>query len=102
MAADEQSKRAILHYSLRRLKPRGKISRPNRSSTFLTSSVKEKRGKSGMETEQWVEQERAIWNVLPLHPQPQPLESFTSSLIRLPPATGLHSIPDLIPLLAPP
>ncbi len=55
-----------------------------------------------METEQWVEQERAIWNVLPLHPQPQPLESFTSYLIRLAEANGLQSIRELIALVGSP
>ena len=55
-----------------------------------------------METEQWVDQERAIWKVLPLHPHPQPLESFTSYLIRLAEANGLQSIRELIALVGSP
>lgn len=51
-----------------------------------------------METEQWVERERAIWNMLPLHPQPQPLESLTSYLIRLAETNGLQSIRELVAL----
>jgi len=42
-----------------------------------------------------MDQERAIWNVLPLHPQPQPLESMTSYLTRLAEANGLQSINEL-------
>ncbi len=48
-----------------------------------------------METELWIDQERAIWKVLPLHPQPQPLESMTSYLTRLAEANGLQSINEL-------
>src|SRR3989442_1292443 len=48
-----------------------------------------------METEQWVEQERSIWKQLPLHPQPQPLESFSSYIMRLTEANGLKSINEL-------
>src|SRR6266568_4235403 len=52
-----------------------------------------------METEQWVDRERAIWKVLPLHPHPQPLESFTSYLIRLTEANGFKSIYDIAVLV---
>ena len=52
-----------------------------------------------METEQWIDRERAIWKVLPLHPQPQPLESFTSYLIRLAEANGLQSFREIVALL---
>ncbi len=55
-----------------------------------------------METEQWVDRERAIWKVLPLHPQPQPLESFTSYLIRLAEANGFQSIRELVALVGSP
>lgn len=55
-----------------------------------------------METEQWVDRERAIWKVLPLHPQPQLLESFTSYLIRLAEANGLQSIRELVALVGSP
>ena len=55
-----------------------------------------------METEQWIDRERAIWKVLPLHPQPQPLESFTSYLIRLAEANGLQSICELVALVGSP
>jgi transcriptional regulator with XRE-family HTH domain len=55
-----------------------------------------------MGTEQWIDRERAIWKVLPLHPQPQPLESFTSYLIRLAEANGLQSIREIVALLGSP
>src|SRR5256885_2113505 len=87
-----------LHCSKKSLKQHGKISRQNRSPTFLTSSVKEKRGKPSMETGPWIDRERAIWKVLPLHPQPQPLESFTSYIMRLAEANGLKSINELATL----
>ncbi len=48
-----------------------------------------------MGTEPWIARERAIWNVLPLRPQPQPLESMTSYIIRLAEANGLQSINEL-------
>ena len=48
-----------------------------------------------MGTEPWVDHKQAIWNVLPLHPQPQPLESITSYIIRLAVANGLQSINEL-------
>src|SRR6266496_3237068 len=48
-----------------------------------------------MGTEPWVDQERAIWNVLPLRPLPQPLESLTSYMTRLTEANGLQSINEL-------
>jgi transcriptional regulator with XRE-family HTH domain len=38
---------------------------------------------------------RAIWQRLPLHPQPQPLESLSSYLIRLGEANGLSSLSEL-------
>lgn len=48
-----------------------------------------------MGAEAWVDRERAIWKVLPLHPRPQPLESMTSYIIRLVEANGLQSINEL-------
>ncbi len=48
-----------------------------------------------METEPGVDHKPAIWNVLPLHPQPQPLESITSYITRLAQANGLQSINEL-------
>lgn len=39
--------------------------------------------------------ELAIWKLLPLHPQPQPLESFSSYLIRLGEANGLRRLAEL-------
>lgn len=48
-----------------------------------------------METEPWVDQERAIWRVLPLRPPPEVLESQTSYLTRLAEANGLQSINEL-------
>jgi hypothetical protein len=48
-----------------------------------------------METEPWVDHKQAIWNVLPLHPCPQPLESITSYITRLAEANGLQSINEL-------
>lgn len=48
-----------------------------------------------MGTEPWLDRERAIWNRLPLHPCPQPLESVTSYLTRLAEANGLRSINEL-------
>ncbi len=52
-----------------------------------------------METEPWMDREWAIWNVLPLHPHPQSLESFTSYMIRLAEANGLQSINELTTLV---
>jgi TniQ len=46
-------------------------------------------------TEAWIDQEQAIWNVLPLHPQPQPLESLTSYMTRLAEVNGFQSINEL-------
>jgi hypothetical protein len=51
-----------------------------------------------METKPWVDRERAIWNVLPLRPQPQPFESFTSYITRLAEVNGLQSINELFTL----
>ncbi len=48
-----------------------------------------------METGPWVEHAQAIWNVLPVHPPPQPLESMTSYITRLAEANGLQSIHEL-------
>ena len=48
-----------------------------------------------METGPWCDPQRAVWNVLPLHPQPQPLESITSYMTRLAEANGLQSINEL-------
>lgn len=51
-----------------------------------------------METEQWVEQAHAVWNVLPLHPRPERLESLTSYMIRLAGANGLQFVGELVEL----
>jgi hypothetical protein len=51
-----------------------------------------------MATELWVHRERAIWNMLPLRPRPQPLESMTSYITRLAEANGLQSINELAAL----
>ena len=59
------------------------------------SSANEKQGKRGMETGPWVEHAQAIWNVLPVHPRPQPLESMTSYITRLAEANGLQSLDEL-------
>ena len=48
-----------------------------------------------METGSWIVQERAIWNVLPSRPCPQPLESLTSYITRLAEANGLQSINEI-------
>src|SRR5712691_5436875 len=48
-----------------------------------------------MEIGPWVEHAQAIWNVLPVHPRPQPLESMTGYIIRLAEANGLKSIHEL-------
>ena len=48
-----------------------------------------------METGQWIDQKCAIWKRLPIHPQPQPLESFTSYITRLAESNGLQSINEL-------
>ena len=48
-----------------------------------------------METEPWVNRERAIWKVLPLHPHPKVLESMTSYITRLAQANGFQSISEL-------
>ncbi len=48
-----------------------------------------------MEAESWVDHAGAIWKRLPLRPQPQPLESFTSYITRLAEANGLQSLNEL-------
>ncbi len=48
-----------------------------------------------MEGRDQFDPERAIWKLLPLHPQPQPLESFSSYLTRLGEANGLRSLREL-------
>lgn len=48
-----------------------------------------------MGTERWGDRERAIWNVLPLRPRPEALESMTSYITRLAEANGLQSINEL-------
>lgn len=45
-----------------------------------------------METDVWRTQKRAIWKVLPVHPQPQPLEALSSYLTRVAAENGLWSI----------
>jgi len=53
-----------------------------------------------MQPNPWDEPSHSIWKVLPLHPQPQPFESFTSYIIRLAQANGLRSIRELTTLIA--
>ncbi len=48
-----------------------------------------------MESGNLFDPQQSIWKVLPLHPQPQPLESITSYMIRLAEANGLQSIHEL-------
>ncbi len=48
-----------------------------------------------MRTELWADRERAIWNLLPLRPRPQLLESMTSYITRLAEANGLQSLDEL-------
>jgi hypothetical protein len=43
----------------------------------------------------WVEPKQEIWKVLPLHPQPEVLESITSYMKRLALANGLQSMKEL-------
>jgi len=45
------------------------------------------------------EASHSIWKWLPLHPQPQPLESFTSYITRLAEANGLRSMSELAGLI---
>jgi hypothetical protein len=61
----------------------------------LISSVNEKGGKQDMGTEPWIDCSHAIWNLLPLHPHPEVLESLTSYITRLAEANGLQSINEL-------
>ncbi len=42
--------------------------------------------------------EHFIWRTLPIHPQPQPLESFSSYVTRLAQANGLQSMSELAAL----
>ena len=51
-----------------------------------------------MQTEPWVEQKHAIWNVLPLHPHPEKHESLTSYMMRLASVNGLQSMHELLAL----
>ncbi len=51
-----------------------------------------------METSRWSEKERSIWKMLPLHPQPQWLESLSSYIIRLAEANGLKAMNELATL----
>jgi transcriptional regulator with XRE-family HTH domain len=48
-----------------------------------------------MGTELRVDQKPTIWNVLPLHPRPEVLESITGYITRLAEANGLQSINEL-------
>jgi hypothetical protein len=48
-----------------------------------------------MGTELWVDRERAIWNVLPLRPRPEVLESLSSYITRLAEVNGIQSINEL-------
>src|SRR5260370_36512666 len=43
--------------------------------------------------------ERSVWKSLPLHPQPQVLESFSSYVTRLAEANGLQSMNELAALV---
>jgi len=52
----------------------------------------------GREAEQTLVHAHGTWKVLPLHPQPQWLESWSSYLIRLAEANGLKSINELATL----
>jgi hypothetical protein len=51
-----------------------------------------------METGDW-EVPHPIWQLLPLHPPPEPFESMTSYLIRLAEANGLRSMDEFVGLL---
>jgi len=51
-----------------------------------------------LEAELACEEGRCIWRVLPLHPQPQWLESLSSYMTRLAEANGLQSINELAAL----
>ena len=51
-----------------------------------------------METVEW-EAPHPIWQLLPLHPPPEPFESLTSYLIRLAEANGLRSMSEFVGLL---
>src|SRR5260370_12960596 len=50
------------------------------------------------EAERALVQAHGTWKLLPLHPQPQWLESWSSYLIRLAEANGLKSINELATL----
>jgi TniQ len=51
-----------------------------------------------MDIEPVLDRERPIWRLLPLHPQPQPFESFTGYLLRLTEANGLRSTCEIAAL----
>src|SRR5437667_786072 len=95
MLVVELSRTAVPAWNSRSSKQHGRISRRNKSPTFLTLSVNEKKGKHRMETGSWMAQERAIWKVLPLRPRPEVLESMTSYITRLAEANGLQSTNEL-------
>ena len=48
-----------------------------------------------MGTEPWSDRSHSIWNLLPLHPRPEALESITGYITRLAEANGLQSINEL-------
>ena len=48
-----------------------------------------------MEPASLFDPQRSIWKVLPLRPQPEPLESITGYITRLAEANGLQSINEL-------
>ncbi len=48
-----------------------------------------------MGTEPQIDRKQAVWNVLPLHPPPQSLESITGYVTRLAETNGLQSINEL-------
>lgn len=51
-----------------------------------------------MGTELWSDHSHSIWNLLPLHPPPEALESFTSYMIRLAQDNGHQSLNELTTL----
>src|SRR5216110_1809500 len=94
MPAVVLSRRGVPAWNSQSWKRHGKISRRNKSPTFLTSFVTE-RGRKRMETGPWINRERAIWKMLPLRPPPKVLESQTSYLTRLAEANGFQSINEV-------
>src|SRR2546421_3505283 len=48
-----------------------------------------------MQTTQQIDREHPIWRMLPLHPQPKPLESLSGYILRLAEANRLKSVNEL-------